>query len=198
MDKLQALFDARFASYSDHSDKILQKLESNVIPAILEVLELSSMEESKLLWKDVRVVENHIVIIGAIEYSPGDIIKDDVTSVTLSEEQAILMSKLVKIAVPLTLAETASHAQVTKHLLDSQTKLQEEYEAAYGHDQNALTAAMTDATHQQLGWDETVETDLATLVDSVSEFDIEKLTEKQLEALVLTHLGEHKSGGKLN
>jgi len=198
MNNLQDLFDARFASYSEHSNKILLRLESNVIPAILEVLELSSVEESKLLWKDVRVVENHVVIIGAIEYSPGDIIKDDVTSVTLSKEQAMLMSKLVKIAVPLTLAENASSAQITKHLVDSQSKLRDEYEAAYGHDQNALTAAMTDATHQQLGWDETVEPDLATLVDSVSEFDIEKLSEKQLEALVLTHLGEHKSGGKLN
>lgn len=198
MNKLQDLFDARFASYQEHSDNILRKLESNVIPAILEVLELSSMEESKLKWKDVRVVENHIMIIGAIEYAPGDIIKDDVTSVTLSNEQAALMSKLVKIAVPLTLADSASQAQVKKHLVESQKQLQEEYEAVYGHDQDALTAALKGANHEQLGWDPEAETGLAALVDSVSEFNIEDLSEEQLESLVLTHLGEHKGGGKLN
>ena len=200
MNKLQDLFDARFASYSEHSDKILQSLESNVIPAILEVLNLSNLEESNLIWRDVRVIENHIMIIGAIEYSPGDIIKDNETTVKISKEQAKLMSKLVKIAVPLILAETASQAQIKKHLIDSQKQLREEYEAVYGHDQTALNEAMVDATNGQLGWDESAdpERNLVHLVDAVSDFDIEELSEKQLESLVLTHMSKHKGGGKLN
>lgn len=197
MGRLQDLIDARFASYSEHSDKILRTLESNVIPAILDILELTDQEESKLIWRDVRIVEDHVLVIGAIEYSAGDVVKDDVTSVTLTADLALRMSKLIKIAIPLPLAESSTTAEIKQHLVDSQKQLRDEYEAAYGHDGEALNAAMKTATNEQLGWSNVNPEILDSVLETVNDFQIEDLTETQLESLMLTHLSQH-GRGKLN
>lgn len=197
MGRLQDLIDARFASYSEHSDKILRTLQANVLPAILDILELSDNEESKLIWRDVRIINNHILVTGQIEYAIGDIIKDNDTTVTLTEQTASLMSKFIKVAIPLPLAETATTEEIKQHLTETQRQLREEYEAAYGHDKAAFEEAMRGATNEQLGWSELTPEILDSVLETVTEFEIEDLTETQLKSLMLTHLSQHKRG-KLN
>ncbi|KKK59509.1 hypothetical protein LCGC14_3033680 [marine sediment metagenome] len=196
MGKLQDLFTERDIAYSKYGELILQHLETNVIPAILEILQLTEQELPRLQWVGARIVENHVLVFGNITYQMGDVIKDNVSSVTLTDEMALMLSKALKIAVPLDLAEDASTKQITSYLTESEKKLRAEYEAAYSHDQEALTEAVKQAKRSQLGWD--IDSDLLDeVLETVQDFEIESLSDEQQEALMLTHLGQH-SRGKVN
>lgn len=197
MGKLQDLFTEREIAYSKYGDLILQQLETNVIPAILEILQLTEQELPRLVWRGARVIEKHVLLFADITYQPGDVLKDETTSVTLTMQMAVLLSKAIKVAMPLDLAETATTEQIINYLKESEKKIRAEYEAAYGSEnQEALTEALKEATRSQLGWD--IDPDLLDKVlETAQEFEIGSLSDEQQEALMLTHLGQH-SKGKVN
>lgn len=193
MGKLQDLFTEREIAYSKYGDLILQHLETNVIPAILEILQPTEQELSRLIWRGARIIEDHVLLFADITYRAGDVLKDKETSVTLTMEMALMLSKALKVAIPLDLAETATTEQISDFLKESEKKLRKEYEAAYGHDQEALTEALKEATRSQLGWD--INPDLIDeVLETVQDFEIESLSDEQQEALMLTHLGQHNKG----
>jgi len=197
MGKLQDLFTEREIAYSKYGDLILQHLETNVIPAILEILQLTEQELPRLMWRGARIIEDHVLLFADITYKSGDVLKDKISTVTLTEEMALMLSKAIKVAIPLNLAETATTEQITNYLKESEKKLREEYKAAYGgNDEEALNEALKEATRSQLGWD--IDPDLLDeVLQTVTDFEIESLSDEQQESLMLTHLGQH-SRGKVN
>ncbi len=194
MGKLQDLFTEREIAYSKYGDLILQQLELNVIPAMLEILQLTEQELSRLMWRGARIIEKHVLLFADITYQPGDVLKDEMTSVTLTTEMALMLSKGIKVALPLDLAETATTEQIVNYLKESEKKLRAEYETAYGNkNQEALTEALKEATRSQLGWD--IDPDLLDeVLETVQDFEIDSLSDEQQEALMLTHLGQHSKG----
>ncbi len=196
MGKLQDLFTEREIAYSKYGDLILQHLETNVIPAILEILQLPEQEMSRLMWRGARIVENHVLLFGDITYHVGDVLKDEKTTVTLTDEMALMLNKAIKIAMPLDLAETGTTKEIIDYLKEAEKKLRAEYEAVYSHDQEAMTEALKEATRNQLGWDIDQKL-LKEVLETVQDFELESLSEEQQESLMLTHLGQH-SRGKVN
>ncbi len=197
MSKLQDLFSERAIAYAKYSDEILQVLSVNVVPAVLEMLDLSDSELERLTWHSVRVVEDHVLLVGAIAYTEGDIIKDDETTVTLTGELAMIMSKLVRVAIPMHLADGATQNVIVDHLKESERQLKKEYEEAYGHDPEMLDAALENVVTGELGWSGMDADFITDVIQSASDFKIEDLTEEQQQALMMTHLAQNK-GNKPN
>ena len=149
------------------------------------------------MWRGARIIEDHVLLFADITYQPGEILKDETASVTLTAEMALMLCKSIKVAIPLNLAETATTEQITNYLKESEKKLREEYETVYGKDdQEALNEKLKEATRSQLGWD--IDPDLLNeVLETVQDFEIDSLSDEQQEALMLTHLGQH-SRGKVN
>lgn len=185
MSKIKDLLKKRSAAYVVHNKRILKALENNVIPAILEMLELSSNEFDKLEWTNVHLQDDHIVLSGIIRYNEGDVISDGDTTVTLDTTMALILDKMIRVGVPLKLAETGTKSEVYDHLFESQKQLREEYESVYGHEPPTMEEAMEEALHQQIG------------MDFGPDFNYNDLTEKQKEALFISMSGS-KIGDKLN
>ena len=183
MSKLTDLFDQRARAYASYSDRILKQLESNVLPAIVEVLDLTANELEKLEWKNVQLQEEHLILSGVIGYKEGDVIKDGELKITLDTQLAMLLDKIIRVAVPLSLAESGTKQEVTDHLREAQRQLHEEYEAIYGHEPPTMEEAMEGALRNQLG------------MDFGPDFDYNDLSEEQKQALHTTMIGK---GDKLN
>lgn len=189
MGKLQDLFNERQKTFSQISEKILSRLKTNVIPAISELLELSERELNRLEWNGVTIADDHVLLTGVIIYAPGDVVSDENTKVQLTEEMVGLMNKLIKVAIPLEIAENASKEDVVKHMVKAENELRDEYSRAYG--KNALGHS------EHFGWEEIDEEIINEVIETVTDFKLSNLTEEQKEALMLTHLGQH-GRGKIN
>ena len=185
MGKIRDLLYERRSSYARHSERILKTLENNVLPAILEMLDLTSNEIDKLEWNNVKLEEDHIVLSGIIRYKEGDVISDGDTTVTLDIAMALLLDKMIRVGVPLELAETGSKKEIYDHLFESQRQLREEYEAVYGHEPPTMEEALEQALNQQIG------------MDFGPDFNYNDLTEEQKEALFISMSGSD-IGDKLN
>ena len=186
MSNLSNLIDKRQKSYSKFNDKILKLLADNVIPAILEMMDLSDQEIDKLEWRTVQVVEDYLILTGSIKYDEGDIISDDDTVVTLDAALALVLDKVIRAAVPFSLACTGSKNEVILHLKAAEKKLREEYEAVYGHEPETLEDVMFEAIRGQLG------------IDFGQEFDYTDLTEEQKEAYSMWGMTANPKGEKPN
>lgn len=185
--KLEDLLQERLDAYARYSDEIMQLISSNVIPAILEMLDLTDQELDKLVWHNVTTQEKSLMLAGTIRYQPGDVITDPDTgdTVTLDEKLAALLDKMVRVAVPLKLAATGSASDILEHFEVSAEKLKEEYETVYGHEPETYDKAVKHAMYGQLG------------MDFEDDFNYNDLTDEQKESLMLTLDGPN-NGDKLN
>jgi len=185
MSRLRELLEERSLVYAKYNDEILELLAGSVIPAVLEMMDLSEQEHSKLTWNHVQIIDDHLVIAGIIKYAEGDIISDGETTVTLDNPLAMMMDKLVRVALPIELADNGSKYEIVQHLKESEKHLRDEYEAVYGHEPETYDEVMQDVMHNQLG------------MDIGPDFDYSDLTEEQLEAFFLSGMTTTK-GDKLN
>ena len=173
MGKLQDLFDKRIKQYSDCSDRIMKLLEKSVLPAVIDMMDLSENEIEKLEWRNVQINEDHVVLNGIIAYKEGDVITDGESTVTLDASMALLLDKMIRVGIPMDLAESGSKDEIYDHLSESQRQLREEYEAVYGHEPPTMEEAMEEAIRQELGMN----------FDIGPDFDYNELTEEQREAM---------------
>ena len=107
MSRLRDLLEERFTVFTKYSDEILAEISGNVIPAVLEMMDLTDQEHSKLTWTNVQLREEHILLTGEIKYSEGDVIADDDVTVQLDGSLAMMLDKLIRVAIPASLAEEA-------------------------------------------------------------------------------------------
>ena len=125
MGQLKELIEERTRTYSDYNNKILELIENNVIPAVLDMLDLNDNELDKLEWSYVQLIKDQLVLNGNIKYKEGDVITDGDMTVTLDAAMALLLDKLVRVSVPIELAETGSKDDIIEHLSESQRRLRE-------------------------------------------------------------------------
>jgi hypothetical protein len=178
MSKLKDLFYERSSTYASYCDIILREIENNVIPAVLEMLELTQSELDRLEWNNVQLLEEeYLILSGVIGYKEGDVISDDDITVTLDAAMALMLDKIIRVAIPIELAETGSKNDVYAHLYESQQQLREEYETIYGHAPPTMEEAMEEALRTQLG------------MDLSPDFDYNELSDEQKKSLAITMAG---------
>lgn len=172
MSRLRNLLEERSVVFEKYNEQILGELSNNVIPAVLEMLNLSDQELTKLTWNGVRAVDDdYIMIIGTIKYKSGDIITDGDTTITLDASLVTLLNKLIQVILPLNIVETGSKTDIIEHLKESERLMKEKF-AAYNEDQNIS-------------------------MDFGADFDYNDLTDEQIEKLILSGISADK-GRKLN
>jgi hypothetical protein len=115
MGKLKDLIEERTRTYAEYNNKILELIEDNVIPAVLDMLDLSDNEMEKLEWKQVEINKSQLVVNGVIRYKEGDVISDGDMTVTLDAAMALLLDKIIRVSVPLNLAENGSKTDILEH-----------------------------------------------------------------------------------
>lgn len=127
MSRLKDLFTERKSIYSQYSNEILAEIADNVLPAVLEIMELSDEDLKLLEWREIHQAvledDNYLVVGGIIYYE------------TLSDEEGLDLGKLVSVAIPLELAETGTKEEIVDHIKESQERLRREYESIYGEQQ---------------------------------------------------------------
>lgn len=190
MGQIKDLIEERTRMYAEYNDKILKSIENNVIPAVLDMLELTDNELEKLEWSHVQLNKSQLVLNGFIGYKEGDVISDGDLTVTLDAAMAALLDKIIRVSVPIELAETGSKDDILEHLKESQRQLREEYQEAYGHEPESLEEAMEAAL---VGYPDT---NYGTNFDFGPDFDYNELTEEQKEALFISMTGD--TGDKIN
>lgn len=181
--KLQDLIAERDSAYARYSDEIMEEISKTVLPAVLEVLGFSDQELEKLVWNNIHVFDEHLVLTGMVMYKEGDIVGDGKVQVTLDPAMVQMLNKVVRVAIPLQIAITGTKTEIADHLREAQKRLRAEYEATYP----------TDEPHGQ----NLDSVDLLHGMDFGPDFNYNQLTEEQQKSLML-HMTTQSKRKKLN
>ena len=201
-DKIRKLFERRLASYEKYTNAIQDALTPTVLGPLLEVLELTGEEIGRLHWHAFQLMGDHLYLSGIVSYESGEeILADDGEEViTLDQKTALILSKLIKIALPIEVVENASKEEMKKYLIELQEQYKEEYAELYNMDPNVVQLDLNDYEG------DTIEEKLENALMDTSEqfvdeaqFQYDELTEEQQAALRLSRLTQAgNKGDKIN
>lgn len=175
MTDLKELFEKR--------DDVFRALTVKIMDSLANVIEGANLfvhhrEESTglITWEDVSFFEDEkiIMLIGVLEYSPGDVVYvSEGNHIEITENTASYFKRLLRLGIPYSLAISGTPEDVFDFLKQSAEK-----------------AAAEDDEEQELFFDAS---ELPTGSVDVPEFNLDDLTEEQREQLRLFALSY---GGK--
>lgn len=167
--KLTTLFTRREDSYKKGTEAIFNKMYPTVLAAIKEFVGPDLAE--RLEWHDAVQVEDVITIIAFVAAKVGEeLIIGMGEKILVTEQNKDLMSSIIRIGVPVDLADKASKEEVMKFLREEEAR---RVEAVLG------------------GHGEVDPEDLLNYAADPTEFDMDSLDKDQLEQLLM-----HESGNK--
>ena len=125
--KLKELFDER--------DRVTTELTTKIIDAMPNVLEGARQfivshdgAPGHLSWEGISLFNEEggfVLLVGAVSYDPGDEIKlPNGKSVVVSQDTTDYFRRLIRIGIPMNIAETGTVSDVFKFIQES-TKFQE-------------------------------------------------------------------------
>lgn len=116
---LKDLFTEREELYVDYTNAVLDVLDQTVLEATYEVL---SVDPDTVEWQDVQLIDDIILLIATIIYSPGDVVVLKTgEQVTLDENNYESYQRIIRIGISLELASTGTKADIIDFLRKSQT-----------------------------------------------------------------------------
>lgn len=196
--KIRKMFERRAQAFDKYTKAIFDALTPTVIAAIVEVLELTPDEIERLEWHVFRLVDEHLVISGLVTYQAGDtIVADDGNVVELTTETAYILSKIIKIALPMYIVEDCTKDQVVEFLRNLEQEMKNEYDQLYGLDPNIQEMGPEELYDPSLKQEEIPTNDVK--FDEEETFKYNELTEEQQAALRLARLSQlGNKGNKIN
>lgn len=168
--KLSTLIKRRNDAYIKNTTKILERLEDNVFPAVVNLVGNDVGE--RLEWRDAVLVGNVLIIAAAVVHKVGEVIMTAAgEKVMVTEENKSELDRIMRIGIPVDIAQNATAEQVFKFLKAEELK-------AGGSD-----SGISDDNILLLAHDE-------------HEFSFDDLTTEQVEELMLHEMGVSK--GKIH
>lgn len=118
MSNLRELFNQREFAYLTLSQDILDEIGPTVLDAALEML---NIEDEDVSWEDVQLVDDVITLVAFVLYRPGDIaITEAKEKVLITEENMDIYKRIIRIGVPLNIAETGTKEDIITFLKNIQ------------------------------------------------------------------------------
>jgi hypothetical protein len=173
MSKLLKRLEQREDVYKKDSINIIRE----ELPHLLEALHTVFAREQnpaadRVVWDVVEVLNDKILMIqGYLDIKPGELIEfEGEESVTVTEEMSEVLTRLIKISLPIALIEQGTVDDIVQ-FIENQTE--------------RVNSTTPDVEHH-----------VRQVVDPLDGFDIENLTDEQLEALIVNSKHKIISGDK--
>lgn len=171
MTYITSIFAKRVEVYEKFTAALLEELET-VTTAGASLL--SADLAKRLVWKAVNLVDSTVTIVGIIEFPIGEkIIAESGLELEVTEEMQQLLNQVVRVSVPLEMAENATVEDIVAYL-------------------KALEA---EHVKQSILINESTNTSHDTVADLAGEFRTTGLTKEQITSMILY---AEQSKGKVN
>lgn len=174
MTHLKELLTKREQVFDDFTAALLEEL-SEATAAAGEVV--GKDVEGHLVWTQVAAMDNNstLIIAGQIEFALGEVITtDEGEEITITEELQPVMNRIVRVGIPMEMAETGSRQEIVDYL------------KAFGKQ---------DGKEMPVIAHEAENTDHHTVADLAGEFRSAGLTQEQIASMLVF---AEQSTGKVN
>jgi len=169
MTPLMQLFEDRETTYDEMTRLILDKLDTVTSAAVSM---LGEEARDRVLWKSAAVVDDTVFVAGELNFEVGEVITAEDEELTVTEDLLPLLNRVVRVGVPLSMAEGSSREEILDYLKGLEQ--QENLEAMVNEGSN---------------------TSIETVADLAGEFRSAGLTREQIDSMIIF---AEQSKGKVN
>lgn len=170
MTHIKSIIEKREEVYNEFTDAILGELHHVTNAATLL---LPEDLQPRLVWKNVTLVDDTLIVSGMLEFPIGEkIVTDDEIEVEVTAEMQSLLNRVVRVGVPMDMVENSTTQQIIEYL----TRLEDE-------------------ANQQVFINESLNTSNETVDDMAGDFHSAGLTQEQIISMITF---AEQSKGKVN
>jgi len=160
MEDLRALFKVRDEHFTEHTTKILMEVIDTLECVTTYLVDIDdNAAQGNIVWEDVSIMEDILIMMGTVEYSVGDTIIFGDEKIVVTDENADSLQQLVHMSVPINLVQEANHSKIMNYLESSTEDIGDEL----GEIIVPVTASQPE-----------------------SEFDLSELSDEQIQSLKLS------------
>jgi len=158
MEDLKALFKVRDEHFSEHTTKILIEITDTLKCVTVYLNEIDDgAAQGKIIWEDVSIMEDILIMMGTVEYGVGDTIVFGDEQIIVTPENADSLQQLVHMSVPVDLVQESDREKIMEYLRTTTEDINVE-----------LSEIIVPTSHLD------------------AEFDLSELSDEQIQALKLS------------
>ena len=119
MADLKALFKARDEKFTQETLEIFKLIHTTLgcVTAYLSDID-EAVQQGIITWEDTSIVDDSVVVIGMVEYEPGETITLFGKDFKITEENIEEFQRIVHMSVPIDLVEEANEEKIMNYLYD--------------------------------------------------------------------------------
>lgn len=161
MEDLKALFKVRDEHFTEHTTKILIEIVNTLECVTTYLVDIDDYAaQGNIIWEDISIMEDILVMMGTVEYSIGSTIVFGDEKIVVTDENCESLQQLVHMSVPLALVQENDKAKIIHYL---------------------------ETTAEDMGSDlDEIMVQINTPPPPTSDFDLSELSEEQLASLKLS------------
>jgi len=140
MSQLQEIYQKRETLYHDLTAALLAEL-SVAIEAATSLVDNDVVNQLK--WKNVALLDDKVYVTGEVEFPLGHILTtSDGAEVTVDPELQAQLRRVVRIGIPLELAETGTFDQIVDYLKELQKQAPPEFPTVFDAENRSIETAV--------------------------------------------------------
>ena len=117
MEDLKALFKVRDEHFITHTTKILVEITDTLECVSLYLVNIDdNAAQGTIVWEDISIMEDIIIMMGTVEYHIGDTIIFGDEKIVVTDENADSLQQLVHMSVPIALVEEGDKDKIMDYL----------------------------------------------------------------------------------
>lgn len=156
MEDLQKMLKARDSAFEEKTLEIFKLINTTLVCVTTFLSDIDPLcDAGTFTWEDANIVDDLLVVMGSVDYTPGTTFESDGNEITITEENLEYFRRVVHMNVPLELATT--------------------------NDEDAIMEFLY-TMHEEKSAEEFSET-IDKFIPSATEFDLTQLTDEQLQSL---------------
>lgn len=165
MEEIKKIFKKRDSAFEKQTLEIFKQINTALVSVTRFLNDIDpTCEAGNLSWEDTNLVDDLIVIIGTVQFTPNTTVEIDGELVSITEDNMDYFNRVIHMSLPYDLVVEGDEDIITEFLYDI-------------HNEEIAKEAL--AAHE-----ESQGTDL--------DFDLSKLSDDQMHALELFHAREKK------
>jgi len=117
MENLKKLFEIRDSIFDGQTDEIFELISTSLI-CISEFLSAVDpmFDAGDLIWEELNLVDDMVVIIGMVYYEPGTTIEVENNLVSITEENLDYFQRVVHMSLPIDIVMSSNKLIISKFL----------------------------------------------------------------------------------
>ena len=152
MEELRKVFEARDKAFEKKTFEIFEIIHDTLVCVTNFLDDIDPIcAAGTITWEDANLVDDLVVVIGMVEYTPGTTMEMDGNLITITKENLDYFQRVVHMSLPFDLVESANEEDIMKFLynINKEKEASEFSEVVDGNPKASMEFDLTKLTDEQ-------------------------------------------------